>query len=85
MSINLLLVPVLERIRFVDRFKSLSLRFNNFENRLIESDLNAIKEMIESFGYKVKYNKSEDFFKLVEAISPFKIQFNLDNPIYNII
>lgn len=77
MSINLLLVPVLERICFVNRFKSLSLRFNNFENRLIETDLITLKEIIESFGYKTKYNKSEDFFKLVEATPPYKVQFNI--------
>jgi hypothetical protein len=77
MIVNSSLIPILNDINFSERFADLSKRYSDFEARLINDEFNAIEKQIQSFGYKLKFSKSENFFKLVESIKPYKIQFNI--------
>lgn len=77
MNINNELVPLLGNINFSDRFNKISENYNDFENRLIDDNFESIQNIILSFGYKFKIDKSGGFFKLIEKISVFKIQFNI--------
>ncbi|AEV68229.1 hypothetical protein [Acetivibrio clariflavus] len=68
----------LEKINFLERYKSLSTKyafdttecFKSYENSEV---LNIFSEL----GYKATFNKSENFFKVVEKTPPYKFQFNI--------
>jgi len=77
MTVSSLLVPVLNTINFTDRFINLSKDYNAFEDRLVDDDFDIVQNIIQSFGYKFKFKKTENFFKLVETVNPYKIQFNV--------
>jgi len=77
MHINPLLLPVLQKIKFVDRYKSISLKYQFFDERFASFEIDRATRIIEAFGYAVKYNKSEKFFKIIESVADFKIQFNI--------
>jgi hypothetical protein len=77
MIVNSSLVPILKDIHFSDRFINLSNKYTDFDKRLVSDDFNEIEKSIQSFEYNFKFNKSENFFKLIENIKPYKIQFNV--------
>lgn len=67
---------VFKRIDFVRSFIEITKKHNfddGFENY---SNAEVIK-IISEFGYKAKYNKSENFFKITEKKQPFLFQLNI--------
>lgn len=77
MTVNSLLVPILNMINFTDRFMDLSKNYDAFEDRLVEDNFDSVQNIVQSFGYTFKFNKSENFFKLIETVNLYKIQFNI--------
>lgn len=75
--VNSLLIPILKEIDFSDRFRKISEQYKDYENRFVDGNPDEIQHIIQSFGYKFKFNKSEHFYKLVEKIKNLKIQFNI--------
>lgn len=75
--INSLLIPILKDIDFSDRFKKTSKKHNNYENKLTDENFQDIEYIVQSVNNKFKFIKTENFFKLVEKINDFKIQFNI--------
>lgn len=76
MEVDNKLEKVLSKINFLESYKNLSelSQFANNENRL---EAEKVLEIIKEFGYSPRYNKSENFFKIVEKESPFQLQFNI--------
>lgn len=70
-----------DKIHFTERFAEISKRFpSEPENERLEIlDFDLTKEILESFGYKVRYFKSEDFFRISEkrrGMTSFSISFS---------
>jgi hypothetical protein len=60
----------------LDLDKSLCERHSDFKNRLKEYDRNRIVDFYEQGGLKVSFVKGEGFFKVLETIGEFRVQFN---------
>ncbi len=76
MELNSKLSLVLKEIDFCKRYQALS-----EENQFLNNDKilkqERVLELIKGFGYEVKFNKSESFYKIVEKQRDFKFQFNI--------
>lgn len=77
MELDVKLKPVLTKIDFVNRYQKLSDKFQTDESSFSNYNDSTVKEIIESYGYKVKFNKSEKFFKILEKENDYKFQFNI--------
>lgn len=71
------LVFVLREIDFIGRYKQLSDNYRNEQNCFGKFETNKVLNIIQTFGNKVSYNKSERFFKINEKQNDFEIQFNI--------
>lgn len=76
MEVDNKLEKVLNKINFIERYKTLC-RLNQFANNENRLEVEKVLEIIKEFGYSPRYNKSENFFKIVEKESPFQLQFNI--------
>jgi hypothetical protein len=77
MELNNKLRPVLDKIDFVNRYRSLSNKFR-FESPYFSNYSNEkVIEIMNNLGYKAKYMKSENFFKIQESEIDFQFQFNI--------
>jgi len=76
MDIHSSLVPILQQINFASRYKSLCERYSDFNGRLKEYDRDKIQDFYEGKGLKVSFVKGERFFKVLETVGEFKVQFN---------
>jgi len=70
----------LEKIDFINKYKSLCSKYNNCDDSFETYEVAEVVEIIKNFGYdKVKYYKSENFFKVDEIIKKdlYEISFNI--------
>ena len=68
-----------DKIHFAERFAEISKRFpSEPENERLEIlDFDLTKEILESFGYKVRYFRSEDFFRISEKREGYDFFFHV--------
>ena len=68
-----------EKIHFAERFAEISKRFpSEPENERLEIlDFDLTKEILESFGYKVRYFRGEDFFRISEKREGYDFFFHV--------
>lgn len=76
MDVHPILVPVLKDIRFASRYTSLCEKYCDFKERLKDYDRDQIRVFYEQKGLKVSFVKRERFFKVVEIVGDYKVQFN---------
>ncbi|HEX9059203.1 MAG TPA: hypothetical protein VF941_03395 [Clostridia bacterium] len=68
----------LEKINFIERYKALSNKYAfDLKEAFERYDINEVLNIIDGLRYKASYNKSENFFKIVEKTHKFKFQFNI--------
>jgi hypothetical protein len=77
MNIDEKLVPILNKIKFADRYLFLCEKYIDFNNRLISVDVSKIKETMSLLNLNFKYKKNENFFMLKETIFNYQFQFNI--------
>jgi len=77
MDVHPILVPVLKDIHFSSRYISLCEEYSDFKERLKDYDRNQIRVFYEQKGLKVSFVKRERFFKIVETVGDYKVQFNI--------
>lgn len=77
MELHQSLRPVLKKIDFVKRYTQLSNEFGNKNDTFEQYDNDEIIKIIEECGYKAKYIRSENFFKIKEKSHDFEFQFNI--------
>ena len=77
MELNKNLKTILERINFISRYRGLHERFPLTGNVLEKYSGDMVLQIIESIGYKVKYNKKESFFGLKEFVNDYVFTFNI--------
>ena len=77
--INDLDQELFDKINFVTRYKEIVKRHpSEPENDLLTIlDFDLTKEILESFGYKVRYFKSEDFFRISEKREGYDFFFHV--------
>lgn len=75
MKIDERLIPLFEKINFANRYITLCKNYNNFDSRLIDCDVNIVKEVYESHELPVKFLKREKFFNVEEIAGQYKVQF----------
>lgn len=75
MNIDDRLIPLFEKINFADRYINLCKSYNNFDSRLVNCDINIVKEVYENHELPVKFLKGERFFIVEEIAGQYKIQF----------
>ncbi|ALC53268.1 MULTISPECIES: hypothetical protein [Bacillus] len=74
---------VLEKIRFVDRYKKLSENFrgnpNDLNDRLEDYDIEKVNEIFKRLGYVSTFDKKEKFFKVgvIDNSPNYMIWFNI--------
>lgn len=74
---------VLEKIRFVDRYKNLSENFrgnpNDLNDRLEDYDIEKVNEIFKRLGYVATFDKKEKFFKVgvIDNSPNYMIWFNI--------
>ena len=68
-----------ERINFAGRFEALSRQhpIRPDLDRLMILDFDLTKEILESFGYKIRYFRSERFFQATEKRDGYEFKFNI--------
>ena len=68
-----------ERINFAGRFEALSRQhpIRPDLDRLMILDFDLTKEILESFGYKIRYFRSERFFRAEEKRDGYTFGFNI--------
>jgi len=54
-------------IDFLNRFKTISNKYRDFDNRLSNPPIEKVKELISLFGYNRKYFKKEKFFRITDS------------------
>ncbi|MEC2077219.1 hypothetical protein [Metabacillus fastidiosus] len=70
----------LEKIRFVDRYKEMSNRFNSNPDDSFENyEIDTVIEIIKNLGYDVSFDKKENFLKVgvIDNSPNYKIWFNI--------
>ncbi|PAF18974.1 hypothetical protein [Terribacillus saccharophilus] len=73
----------LEKIKFVDRYKLLSGKYQNNSNdvddKLERYDIEDVKAIIKKLGYDAEFDKKEKFFKVgvLDESPNYKIWFNI--------
>lgn len=68
----------LGRIDFIERYKRLSQKYAfDSKEKFTDYDNDEIIKVFSELGYKATYNKSENFFKIIEKTPIFKFQFNI--------
>lgn len=70
-------IEALLQIDFFERYKSISKDFDYFKERMNTWSKDKVQEMIQSFGYKAKYNKRDNFFAIEEDRPPFQFYLNI--------
>ena len=77
--INDLDQELFDKINFVTRYKEIVKRHpSEPENDLLTIlDFDLTKEILESFGYKVRYFRSEDFFRISEKREGYDFFFHI--------
>ena len=69
---------VFEAIRFDKKYQSLSdSHSHDLDEMMDDYDNSKVEEMLNSMGYKAKYLKNENFFKIVDKNKEVKFQFNI--------
>ncbi|PFZ52293.1 hypothetical protein [Bacillus wiedmannii] len=78
-DLELEIKEVLEKIDFVERYKSLSEKFPDRTNTFENYENQKAIEVFESLGYKARYNKKEDFFIVGEVKNKdvYTFRFNI--------
>ncbi|RFB57743.1 hypothetical protein [Bacillus thuringiensis] len=78
-DLELEIKEVLEKIEFVERYKSLSEKFSDRTNTFENYENEKAIEVFESLGYKARYNKKEDFFIVGEVKNKdvYTFRFNI--------
>ena len=68
-----------ERINFAGRFEALSRQhpIRPDLDRLMILDFDLTKEILESFGYKIRYFRGERFFQATEKRDGYEFKFNI--------
>ena len=68
-----------DKIHFAERFAEISRRYpvEPKDDLLTILDFDLTKEILESFGYKVRYFKSEDFFRISEKREGYDFFFHI--------
>jgi len=66
---------IYKNINLYNRFEKLSSAFQ-FESDF-EFSIEKVLELIEEFGYKVKYIKSDNFFRIKEHVCNYDFNFNI--------
>ena len=68
-----------ERINFAGRFEALSRQhpIRPDLDRLMILDFDLTKEILESFGYKIRYFRGERFFQATEKRGGYEFKFNI--------
>ena len=68
-----------ERINFAGRFEALSRQhpIRPDLDRLMILDFDLTKEILESFGYKIRYFRGERFFQATEKRDGYEFRFNI--------
>lgn len=77
MELHPKLRPVFDKINFIKRYEELTKLYRDSDNRFEKYDNQKVKETIESFGYKTRYYRSENFFMIKEEKQDFEFQFNM--------
>ncbi|MET0634997.1 MAG: hypothetical protein ABWZ25_03150 [Chitinophagaceae bacterium] len=78
MQIDPELVSALNKIDFLRRYKELSMEFRFDSKENFEKYSNEmVSAIISSFGMNPKYDKKENFFKIIEYHGEYSFQFNL--------
>jgi hypothetical protein len=67
---------ILSDIDFANRYKELSEQYR-FEKHFENFQIEEAKKIIRDLGYVAQYNKSEQFYKIIEKKNSFKFQFNI--------
>ncbi|MFC9777512.1 hypothetical protein [Paenibacillus chitinolyticus] len=69
---------VLEKIKFIERYRDLSTNYQHNANESFENyDSDRAISIIKEFGYDASFNKKEKFFKIVETYGDNKFQFHI--------
>ena len=82
-SNSLDITEIYKKIYFVERYKSICQKYNDFDNRLRGNKPEIYSTMLEKFDYRAKYYRSETFYRIEENIENkvFGIQLTLKNGI----
>lgn len=65
---NLEITPIYNKIDFVNRFKNISNKYNNFKERLTGNKKELYDVILSKYKYQIKYFKKETFYKIEENI-----------------
>ncbi|MFV5171459.1 hypothetical protein [Bacillus cereus] len=78
-DLELEIKEVLEKINFVERYKALSEKFSNSENTFENYENEKAIEVFESLGYKARFMKKENFFRVGEVKNKdiYTFRFNI--------
>ena len=67
---------ILKEIDFFDRYQRIA-SMHNPEETMEKYDNAKVAEIIQSFGYSVRYYGSENFFAIKQKVEAFDFTFNL--------
>jgi hypothetical protein len=68
---------VYKSIDFCNRYENISKNHSQFEDRLKNYSNDEVIKLISELGYKSKYIKSDNFFKIQDKILNFKFYFHI--------
>ena len=72
------LLLALNQINFLPRYeKIINQSSSSIEECLHSYSVEEVKTLIVSYGYKVSFNKKENFFKILEEADYYQFQFNI--------
>ncbi|WP_051506964.1 hypothetical protein [Saccharibacillus sacchari] len=68
----------LEKIDFISRYKKLYMKYSfSSAERFKSYDNSLVMDLFGELGYKVSFNKKENFFKFIEQKHSYKFQVNI--------
>ena len=74
---NIDLSPILNKISFIDRYKEICEKYNDFDCRMRDVDLDMVNVLLNHFGYDYTYFSKEHFYKIINEESEYTFTLQL--------
>jgi hypothetical protein len=77
MNIDIQLKEKLESIDFTNRYIKICNEHSDYNNSIDNVNIEKINELFRSFSYPFKYSQKQRFYKLIEKVEGYTLQFNV--------
>ena len=70
---------IYKEVNFLERFEELGKKYDySVDDSMYKPDVRLVQEMLETLGYKVRYFKSEHFYRITQKVGGLFFMAHID-------